>query len=147
MAIVSRRRLPVLIGLGALIVVVLVAGEIVLRSRPIDQLPYEQTLTGSSQTPWIELAAGWYNFEVRQDSAGCSVGVTLVDQRGRAVLYLEPIVIGFGGGKIVGPTDWYGQTGPMPGGQYQFSGSGGSSCRWSVRITRFTRTQPASAAR
>jgi hypothetical protein len=132
--------LALVAGLG------LLAVALYWSSRPIDHLPYQQTLSGNNDTPWIMVTAGWYKVEARQDTGGCSVPVTFASRAGDRAVYLVPYALGFGGGPVVGPTNWYGQTGPLPMGLYRFTGLAGGSCQWSVRLSRF-RLPPASGAR
>jgi hypothetical protein len=134
------KRPALIVGSVAAVVgcLALLALAVYWASRPIDNLPFQQRLAGNGVTPWIKLGAGMYNIEVRQDTSGCSVPVRFADQAGDRVVYLEPYAVGFGGGPIVGPTNWYGQTGPLPTGEYRFTGLADGSCRLSVRLSRFT---------
>jgi len=145
MSCVPRRRQLFLGGIGLVLALGLLVGALYWLSRPIDHLPYQQALSGNDNTPWITLTAGWYNIEARQDTGGCSVPVTFAGQSGVRAVYLVPYALGFGGGPIVGPTGWYGQTGQLPAGLYRFTASAGSSCHWSVRLSRFSPVQSSGA--
>lgn len=141
------RRRALIVGAAALSgCLVVVALTLFWTSRPTDRIPFQQTLIGATETPWIALGAGWYNMEVRQDSSGCSVPVRFSNQAANLAVYLYPYALGFGGGKIVGPTNWYGQTGALPAGTYRFVALAGANCEWSARLTRFV-PPPSSSAR
>jgi hypothetical protein len=110
---------------------------IYISNRPVDKLPYEVSLSGNAQTPWIEVRTGIYDIAARQDSRSC-VGFPITFSRngGDPTVNLRAVALGFGGGPVHGQTDWFGQTRQLPIGEYRFTGAEGGVCEWSARLSQ-----------
>ena len=132
----------------AILTLAAVSGAILLISCT-PSVPYEGTFTGSTQSPRIQVNGGEYNMEARQITVECATQIIFQDSNARTIVYLGTKTLGFPPNKpVVGPTNWYGYSGPLATGTYRFIGTGTSGCTWSVRLTVFSgRTSQASGSR
>ena len=97
----------------AILTLAAVSGAIFLISCT-PSVPYEGTFTGSSQSPLIQVYGGEYNMEARQITVGCATQIIFQDGNARTVVYLGTEHPGFPPNKpVVGPTNWYGYSGPL----------------------------------
>ncbi|MGA7911542.1 MAG: hypothetical protein WCC30_08360 [Candidatus Dormiibacterota bacterium] len=135
-------------GHRAILTLAAVSGAILLTACT-PSVPYEGTFTGSTKSPWIQVYDAEYNMEAKQITVGCATQIVFQDGNARTVAYLGTEQLGFPPHKpVVGPTNWYGYSGPLTTGTYRFVGAATSACTWSVRLTVFSgHTSRASGSR